>query len=202
MLDVFKKLFGGKHERDVKAILPIAEQINEHVKQLEGISDEELRGKTEEFRGRVREGLKGVEEPLTVLNAQLGPDLEGAEREKVLEEIAELEGERDDLTREVLDELLPEAFAVVKEACRRLLGTSFDLMGNKTLWDMVPFDVQLVGGVVLHNGKIAEMATGEGKTLVATMPVYLTALPGRGVHLITVNDYLAKRDSVWMGLVY
>jgi preprotein translocase subunit SecA len=102
----------------------------------------------------------------------------------------------------MLEELLPEAFAAVKDACRRLVGTSFDLLGNVSLWDMVPFDVQLIGGMVLHQGKIAEMTTGEGKTLVATMPVYLNALPGRGVHLVTVNDYLAKRDSVWMGKVY
>jgi preprotein translocase subunit SecA len=119
-----------------------------------------------------------------------------------MDEIAALEKERDEITSQMLEELLPEAFAAVKDACRRLVGTSFDLLGNVSLWDMVPFDVQLIGGMVLHQGKIAEMTTGEGKTLVATMPVYLNALPGRGVHLVTVNDYLAKRDSVWMGKVY
>jgi len=202
MLNVLKKLFGGKHERDVRVLLPVVEQINEQVEGLQSLTDEQLRGKTEEFRGRLREALSGVEEPLARLRAQLTPDLEGPAREKVLGEIADLESDRDDITNEFLDELIPEAFAVVKEACRRLLGTSFDLMGNKTVWDMVPFDVQLVGAVVLHQGKIAEMATGEGKTLVATMPTYLNALPGRGVHIVTVNDYLAKRDSIWMGQVY
>ncbi|MGB6647796.1 MAG: preprotein translocase subunit SecA [Bacteroidota bacterium] len=202
MLDVLKKLFGGKHERDVRVVLPVVEQVNEQIERLQSLSDEELRGKTEEFRGRLREALKDVEEPLAELRAQLTPDLEGPAREKVLDEVADLESDRDEITNDFLYDLLPEAFAVVKEACRRLLDTSFDLMGNKTVWDMVPFDVQLVGAVVLHQGKIAEMATGEGKTLVATMPVYLNALPGRGVHIVTVNDYLAKRDSIWMGQVY
>ena len=98
-----------------------------------------------------------------------------------------------------MNEILPEAFAAVKDACRRLIGQKFDIMGNTIVWDMIPFDRQLIGGVVLHQGKIAEMATGEGKTLVTTMPAYLNALPGRGVHIVTVNDYLAKRDSLWMG---
>ena len=108
----------------------------------------------------------------------------------------------DEATKETLDELLPEAYGAVKDACRRLVGQSWDVTGRTITWDMVPFDVQLIGGIVLHEGKISEMATGEGKTLVATMPVYLNALPGRGVHLVTVNDYLAKRDSEWMGLIY
>ncbi|MBU1707061.1 preprotein translocase subunit SecA, partial [bacterium] len=103
---------------------------------------------------------------------------------------------------ETLDDLLPEAFALVKNACRRLTGKEFDLRGHKTIWDMVPYDVQLIGGIILHQGKIAEMATGEGKTLVATMPLYLNALTGKGCHLVTVNDYLAQRDSEWMGQVF
>ena len=103
---------------------------------------------------------------------------------------------------EVLDQLLPEAFAVVKSTCERLVGKSWTVAGNKITWDMVPYDVQLMGGVVLHQGKIAEMATGEGKTLVATLPLYLNALTGRGVHLVTVNDYLAQRDSEWMGEIF
>ncbi|MGB9603358.1 MAG: preprotein translocase subunit SecA, partial [Limisphaerales bacterium] len=101
-----------------------------------------------------------------------------------------------------LDEILPEAFAVVKNACRRLLGTEIIVRGHPIIWDMVPFDVQLIGAIGLHQGKIAEMATGEGKTLVATMPAYLNALTGRGVHIVTVNDYLAARDSEWMGAIY
>ena len=101
-----------------------------------------------------------------------------------------------------MNQLLPEAFAVVKSTCERLVGKSWTVAGNKITWDMVPYDVQLMGGIVLHQGKIAEMATGEGKTLVATLPVYLNALTGRGVHLVTVNDYLAQRDSEWMGEIY
>src|SRR5262249_2524607 len=101
-----------------------------------------------------------------------------------------------------LDGILPEAFAVVKNACRRLSGKDVIVRGHPIRWEMVPFDVQLIGGWALHNGRIAEMATGEGKTLVATMPVYLNALTGRGVHVVTVNDYLAARDSEWMGAVY
>ncbi len=103
---------------------------------------------------------------------------------------------------ETLEDIANEAFAVVKEACRRLVGQSWDVVGIPTTWDMVPFDVQLMGGVVLHQGKIAEMATGEGKTLVATLPTYLNALPGKGVHIVTVNDYLARRDREWMGKIY
>ncbi|MCA9751291.1 MAG: preprotein translocase subunit SecA, partial [Gemmatimonadetes bacterium] len=103
---------------------------------------------------------------------------------------------------ETTDDLLPEAFAVVKDACRRLVGRSWRVVGSEITWDMVPYDVQLIGGMVLHDGRIAEMATGEGKTLVAVAPLYLNALPGRGAHLVTVNDYLALRDSQWMGEVF
>jgi preprotein translocase subunit SecA len=202
MLGLIKRLFGSKHEKDVKALRPLVDEINAHVGEYEKLSDEELRGKTAEFRARIQEALRETEEKISALRLELQKDLEAPAREKLLDDLGALEKERDDITTDALDELLPEAFAAVKDACRRLVGTSFDLIGNKTVWDMVPFDVQLIGGVVLHQGKIAEMATGEGKTLVATMPVYLNALPGRGVHLVTVNDYLAKRDSVWMGKVY
>jgi len=109
--------------------------------------------------------------------------------------------DKDELKR-TLDELLPEAFAVVKNACRRLWGTDVVVRGHTSKWEMIPFDVQLIGGSALHSGRIAEMATGEGKTLVATLPVYLNALSGRGVHVVTVNDYLAARDGEWMGAVY
>jgi preprotein translocase subunit SecA len=202
MLKALKRLFGSKHERDVKELMPIVAEIKRHEEALQALTDDELRAKTDEFRTRLSDALKETEDRLRELRGKLLPDLEGPERGKILEEIEDLEKERDEATDEVLDELLPEAFAVVKDACRRLVGTSFDLMGHPAIWDMIPFDVQLIGGVVLHRGKIAEMATGEGKTLVATMPVYLNALPRRGVHLVTVNDYLAKRDSIWMGKVY
>ena len=109
--------------------------------------------------------------------------------------------DNDQLAQE-LEKILPEAFAVVKNACRRLCGTEVNVRGNNIGWEMFPYDVQLIGGMALHNNSIAEMATGEGKTLVATLPVYLNALSGRGVHVVTVNDYLAKRDSEWMGAIY
>jgi preprotein translocase subunit SecA len=202
MLKALRSIFGSKHEKDVKALRPLVEEINSHFDRLSALSDDELKAKTVEFRARLTEALKETEDQLTALRAQLTPDLEGPQRERLLDQIEPLEKERDEITDEVLEEILPEAFAVVKDACRRLVGRQFDLLGNKVIWDMVPFDVQLIGGMVLHQGKIAEMATGEGKTLVATMPTYLNALPGRGVHIVTVNDYLAKRDSVWMGQVY
>jgi preprotein translocase subunit SecA len=201
MLGVLKKLFGSKHERDVKALQPLVEEVNKYYEEYQKLSDAELRAKTDEFRARIHEAVKDVEAEIESASKQL-PDLEGEEHEALATKLDELDKERNQITAEMLDELLPEAFAAVKDACRRLVGQKFEIMGNIIVWDMIPFDVQLIGGVVLHQGKIAEMATGEGKTLVATMPVYLNALPGRGVHIVTVNDYLAKRDSIWMGKVY
>ena len=127
---------------------------------------------------------------------------EDFDRNSAYDNLDALEQELNDKYEEILDEILPEAFAVVKLTCEKLLGETWIVAGNKAAWDMVPYDVQLMGGVVLHQGKIAEMATGEGKTLVATLPLYLNALTGRGVHLVTVNDYLAKRDSEWMGEIF
>jgi preprotein translocase subunit SecA len=202
MIGWLKKLFGDKHERDAKLLVPIVAEINRHVQEYASLSDEQLRAKTDEFRGRLHEALREIEEELGGLKARLAGGVTGAEREQLHTNIERLEKERDETTAEVLDELLPEAFAAVKDACRRMLGQTFDLMGNTAVWDMVPFDVQLMGGIILHQGKISEMATGEGKTLVATMPAYLNALTGKGVHIVTVNDYLARRDSLWMGKVY
>ncbi|MDI6807773.1 MAG: preprotein translocase subunit SecA [Candidatus Eisenbacteria bacterium] len=160
MLDsILGKLFGTKHERDLKKLAPVVDEMNRHVEEVKNLTDEELRGKTAEFKALLKDGA-------------------------------------------TLDEILPRAFACVKEACVRLLGTSWDVCRIPTTWDMIPYDVQLMGAAALYEGKIAEMATGEGKTLVATMPLYLNALAGRGVHLVTVNDYLAKRDSQWMGKIY
>ena len=167
------KVFGTKNEREVKRLLPQVEAINALEPAMKKLSDAELRAKTDEFRKRIQERLaKIADEP------EADPD-----------RLKEIEAERDLFLKEVLDELLVEAFAVAREAGRRVL-------------DMRHFDVQLIGGMVLHQGKIAEMKTGEGKTLVATLPVYLNALSGRGVHVVTVNDYLAKRDSEWMGRLY
>ncbi len=153
-----KMIFGSRNIRELKKIDQFVDQINAYYTEYEALSEDELKAKTDEFKGRLSDG-------------------------------------------ETTDDLLPEAFAVVKDACRRLCGTTAKVAGKDVVWEMIPFDVQLLGGVVLHQGKIAEMATGEGKTLVAVMPLYLNALEGKGAHLITVNDYLARRDSEWMGYV-
>lgn len=202
MLEFFKNLFGGKHEKDVKSILPIVAQINGFVEQLAPLSDDDLRAKTAEFRSRIKDATREIETEIAELQESLKQDLSFSEREGVYSKLDGLRKELDGEIEAALKELLPEAFAVVKEACRRLVGQSWEVAGTKIVWDMVPFDVQLIGGVVLHQGKISEMATGEGKTLVATLPTYLNALPGRGVHIVTVNDYLALRDSQWMGRVH
>jgi preprotein translocase subunit SecA len=159
MKNLLTRIFGTKHDREVKRLAPLALEVNQHSAGLEKLSEEELKAKTDEFRKRLAEG-------------------------------------------EPLDDLLPEAFAVVKEACRRHVGQSWKVAGIQTEWNMVHFDCQLLGGIVLHEGKISEMATGEGKTLVATLSTYLNALTGKGVHIVTVNDYLALRDSEWMGQIY
>ena len=176
---LLKSIFGSKHERDVTRVGPVVDEINAACESYRGLSDEQLRGKTAEFRARIAAAREPLSDP--------------AERR---------EAERREAEQGVLEELLPEAYGAVKEACRRLVGQSWDVVGIPVTWDMVPYDVQLIGGIMLHEGRIAEMATGEGKTLVATMPLYLNALTGRGAHLVTVNDYLARRDSEWMGQIY
>jgi preprotein translocase subunit SecA len=202
MFKYFAKLFGSKHERDIKIILPLVDHINTEYEKLAACSDDELRVKTQEFRQKIKDETDEYEKHLNELRERLKLDIPHEEREEVLAEIQDVEKELYELTQNILNDILPQAFAVVKETCRRLLGQSWDVAGTKMIWDMVPFDVQLIGGVVLHQGKIAEMATGEGKTLVATLPTYLNALPGKGVHIVTVNDYLARRDSEWMGKIF
>ncbi len=207
MLKLLSQLFPSKSDKDVRRLLPMVGEINEHFEQLKSLSDDELKGKTADFRTRIAEAIREEEAEIARLKEQiqtLRNDSEASpeDREAAYTQYEEAQKSRDQKIRDTLDELLPEAFAVVKEACRRLVGQSWDVTGRKIYWDMVPFDVQLLGGIVLHEGKIAEMATGEGKTLVATMPLYLNALPGRGVHLVTVNDYLALRDSQWMGKIF
>jgi preprotein translocase subunit SecA len=167
------KVFGTKNEREVKRLMPQVEAINALEPAMKKLSDAELRAKTDEFRRRIQERLSKIADE---------PDAD-PDRAK------QIETDRNLALKEVLDEILVEAFAVAREAGWRVLN-------------MRHFDVQLVGGMVLHQGKISEMKTGEGKTLVATLPVYLNALSGRGVHVVTVNDYLAKRDSEWMGKLY
>jgi preprotein translocase subunit SecA len=200
MIKFLEKLFGNKKEKDVENLLPIVDQINEYYAQYESLSDAELQGKTAEFRARINEVTGEIDNEIHELRELLKTDIPHNERMEVLERLPQLEKELYELTQTTLNELLPEAFAVVKETCRRLSTRDEIIPGFRI--PGVPFDVQLLGGIVLHQGKIAEMATGEGKTLVATLPAYLNALPGRGVHIVTVNDYLARRDSMWMGQIY
>lgn len=201
MLNLIKKVFGDKHSKDQKILWPIVDEIKEEYESIKNLTDDEIKGKTQEFKNRIQEYTAEIRGKIEELKLQLQSN-EEFDRHKVYEEIEVLEDELNDKFEEILDEILPEAFAVIKATCERLVGKSWTIAGAKITWDMVPYDVQLMGGVVLHQGRIAEMATGEGKTLVATLPIYLNALTGRGVHLVTVNDYLALRDSEWMGEIY
>ena len=179
-------IFGKKSEKDLKLLAPVIEEINAAFEPLKSLSDDELKQRFQDIRTE----LKEISD-----NSRKTFKAEGLEEEELEEAILKVE-------QEYLDNKMVEVFAIVKDASRRLCGTEFTVMHQKMGWEMVPFDVQLMGGVALHQGKIAEMKTGEGKTLVSTMPIILNALTGRGVHLITVNDYLAERDSQWMGLLY
>ena len=204
LIKLLRKIFPSKNEKDLKALIPIVNRINEIYSTLNTLTDAELRAKTDEFKARIKERTKHIEDKINELKVRVREDKEltREERLEIYDEMEKLEKELFREEQKVLDEILPEAYAVVKETCRRLVGKSWEVTGHKIVWDMVPFDVQLMGAVVLHQGKIAEMATGEGKTLVATMPAFLNALTGRGVHIVTVNDYLALRDSQWMGKIY
>ena len=195
-------VLGSPHDRYVKRLRPVLAQIHEHEARLQALSHAEIQAQTAKFRALIEERTRIQRAELEALKAAKHANPDPAERVSLDDRIAALEEEWKQGIAGVLREILPEAFATVREACRRLLGTPVTVMGHDQPWDMVPYDVQLIGAVVLHQGRIAEMATGEGKTLVATMPVYLNALTGRGVHLVTVNNYLARRDSQWMGHVY
>ncbi len=192
-------IFGSKSERDLKKIWPIVEEINEHYEGMAELSDEELKQKTESFRQRISDATQEVEEEIESVKEILNSneELSVNRRRELGEELEELEQEETDIIEDVLDEILPEAFAVMKDTCRRFLGEKWMVGGNMNEWGMVPYDVQLAGAIAMHQGKIAEMKTGEGKTLAAIMPAYLNALSGRGVHIVTVNNYLAKRDAEW-----
>jgi len=182
------RVFGSRNDRILRRMQPIVRRINEIEEEYQRLSEEQLRAKTDEFKSRVRETLEknGTYQDLEQRKDKTDDDRKHAQ----------------EIRQEVLDEILPEAFAAVKNACRRLVGREWPVVGQPYRWFMIPFDVQLMGGIVLHRRGIAEMATGEGKTLVATMPAYLNALLGKGVHVVTVNDYLALRDREWMGPVY
>ena len=201
---LLEAIFGSKHTRDHQRLKPIVEEINRQSIGFQSLSDDQLKNKTAEFKskidarvGAVRGRIQTLQEKLRAVTQDANVDL--FEIRKEVEALEKVEFEK---IQEALLEILPEAFAAVKETCRRLVGKSWKAVGRDVTWDMVPFDVQLMGGIVLHEGKIAEMATGEGKTLVATMPLYLNALVGKGAHLVTVNDYLARRDCEWMGEIY
>ena len=201
MLEFFKKIFGDKHSKDVKSLEPIVVEINAEYDEIKNLSEYELKEKTTEFKNRIQEYTAETRGKIDEMHARLQSN-EEYDRNAAYEELDTLEEKLVEQYEEILDELLPEAFAVVKATCQKLVGKSWNVMGHPVTWDMVPYDVQLMGGIVMHQGKIAEMGTGEGKTLVATLPIYLNALTGRGVHLVTVNDYLAQRDSEWMGEIY
>jgi len=193
---ILKKIVGSKNQREVKRLWPMVEQVNAIEVEYQKLSDDQVRAKTAEFKQRIDAARQSRGVPQLYAEArQLEGDLR-AEDAKPLKRKAQA------LEQEILNEILPEAFAAVKNTCRRLCGHEWPVRGNSYRWEMVPFDVQILGGIVLHRGNITEMATGEGKTLVATMPLYLNALTGYNVHLVTVNDYLAARDAEWMGEIF
>jgi preprotein translocase subunit SecA len=200
IIKAVSSLFGTKSDRDLRYIRPIVAQINAFGPEMESLSDEVLRGKTDIFRARIAEASAPIRQEMDALKIRLESDEEGLgvdERRDMAEQLDALSKEELAAIEDTLDELLPEAYAVLKETCRRHVGRSWTVAGNEIIWNMVPYDVQLIGAIVLHQGKISEMKTGEGKTLVAIFPAYLNALVGRGVHVVTVNDYLAKRDCEW-----
>ncbi|HYC40424.1 MAG TPA: preprotein translocase subunit SecA [Chitinophagaceae bacterium] len=236
-MSLFSKIFGGsKSEKDVKKIQPYVARINEYFQAYQSLSNDELRSKTVEFRQRIREYLAEMDQEIAdkTQRAEQLPFNDLLGKESIYQDVDKLKKERDKKIEEILTELLPEAFAVVKETARRfkenselivaatqldrdlsvkkdyiriegdnaIYRNSWTAAGGQITWNMLHYDVQLIGGVVLHQGKIAEMATGEGKTLVSTLPAYLNALAGEGVHIVTVNDYLARRDQEWNGPIF
>jgi len=231
---VLKAFVGDKAKKDVKDLQPLVGKIKTFEKELEGLSNDELRNKTLTFKSKIKEDCKAVNEQIDALLEEVQASTDIDRNEDIYAEIDKLKEETYKISEITLNEILPEAFAVVKETAKRFTNhttitviaseydrllsgdndyvtlegnnaiwkNSWDAAGKEVTWDMIHYDVQLIGGIALHQGKIAEMHTGEGKTLVATLPVYLNALTGNGVHLVTVNDYLAKRDSAWMAPIF
>ncbi|MGB1103089.1 MAG: preprotein translocase subunit SecA [Crocinitomicaceae bacterium] len=236
MFGILKKLAGSKSKKDDKIYQPYVDKVKAVEAQIKNLSNDELRGKTAEFKTKLHDRTKALEDEITSLSKKVedNPAMDFQEKDAIYTKVDKLKLEIDKEIEKVLEELLPEAFAVIKETSRRFAeneevtvtakdydhelaaerenvridgdkafwANKWNAYGTEVTWNMVHYDVQLYGGSVLHKGNIAEMQTGEGKTLVATLPVYLNALAGKGVHLITVNDYLAKRDSEWMGPLY
>ena len=196
------KILGTRFTRELKHIRPLIDAVHRHEATLRDAPEERLRGQTARFRERIAEVTGELRAEVERLKQAKHDCADPDERDGIDRRLLGQEKELAEATADVLDELLPEAFATVREACRRLVGSTVMVTGRALVWDMVPYDVQLIGGIVLHRGKIAEMATGEGKTLVAVLALYLNALPGNGAHLVTVNNYLARRDSQWMGHVF
>lgn len=231
---VLKVFVGDKSEKDVKSMQPLVKKIKSFEQELEAISHDELRQKTVSFKAKIEENCKDINNKIVELKKEVEVSADIDRNEEIYTEIDKLNEEAYKISEDTLNEILPEAFAVVKETAKRfahnttlevtaseydrlLSGSadyvtldgdnaiwknSWDAAGKEVTWDMIHYDVQLIGGIALHQGKIAEMQTGEGKTLVATLPLYLNALSGKGAHLVTVNDYLAKRDSAWMAPIF
>ena len=235
LLDSVLKVFvGDKSKKDISEIQPIVDQIKKYEAEMEQLSLDALRAKSDAFRVKIKEDQKDIQSQIDALTQEAEVEEDIDKKEDIYGQIDALKDERYEVEKKTLDEILPEAFAVVKETAKRFVenetltvtatpfdrelsankeyvtldgdqavwSNSWDAAGKEVTWDMVHYDVQLIGGIALHQGKVAEMQTGEGKTLVATLPVYLNALAGNGVHLVTVNDYLAKRDSAWMGPIF
>ena len=234
LVDIIKKVFGTKSDRDMKKIRPILEKVLAAYETIDKLDNDGLRAHSAELKRRLREVEKPFEDRIAEIKLQLESDIPVSQKEQLATESDKLVKDEDTAIEKMLDEILPEAFAIMKSTARRFaqneivevtaddfdraMSVSHDFVeidgdkalwknhwvagGNEQTWDMVHYDVQLIGGIILHQGKIAEMATGEGKTLVATLPVFLNALAGKGVHMVTVNDYLSKRDSEWMGPLY
>ncbi len=234
LVDIIKKVFGTKSDRDMKHVKPVLDKVLAAYETIDKLSNDELRARSEELKRRLREVEEPFENRIAEIKSQLESDIPVKKKEELATESDKLVKDEDAAIEKMLEEILPEAFAIMKSTARRFtqnpvvevtasefdrhLSVSHDFVtiegdkalwqnhwvagGNETVWEMVHYDVQLIGGIILHQGKIAEMATGEGKTLVATLPVFLNALAGKGVHVVTVNDYLSKRDSEWMGPLY
>src|SRR6266851_3792423 len=196
------KVFGSRFQREMKRIRPLVTATHQHEARLKDLPDGPLQAQTAKFRQAIAERTGELAAEVERLKAAKHDCPDAEERARLSDQLGQAEQRYSRALQAALDEVLPEAFATVRAACRRLLGTKVIVTGQEVEWNMVPYDVQLIGGIVLHQGKIAEMATGEGKTLVATLPLYLNALPGRGAHLVTVNNYLARRDSQWMGHLF
>ncbi len=236
LVNTIKKIIGNKSEKDIKAINHLVIAINAEFEKLNGLSNDELRQKTKDFQKQIRDSIQSQNDQISELKdkAENEASVSVLEKEKLYDQVDKLIEEIKVIEADVLNDLLPQAFAVFKETSKRftenstievtasendikvanlksnvtivgdksLWSNTWDAAGNPVTWDMIHYDVQLIGGIVLHQGKIAEMMTGEGKTLVGTLPMYLNALSGKGVHLVTVNDYLAKRDSEWMAPMF